>query len=66
MRDVKLKIGLRKSQQNEIINTLTTYGEVFSNISAKCIIDHVIDLIDGILVRFWPYPLSFAVQENLD
>ena len=65
MRDVKLKIGLRKSQQNEIVNTLTTHGEVFSNISAKCIIDHVIDLMLLLLLLFTrPLPRNGGMAED--
>ena len=66
VKDVKLGIELTKLQQEEMMDTLERYAEVFSDIPSKTdTIEHKIELIDNNSVRSRPYPLPYAMRENL-
>ena len=66
VKDVKLGIELTKIQQEEMMDTLVRYTEVFSDISGKTdMIEHKIELTDNNPVRSRPYPLPYAYRENL-
>ena len=66
VRDVKLGIELTKTQQEEMMNILARYTEVFSDIPGKTdMIEHKIELTDNDRVRSRPYPLPYALRENL-
>ena len=65
-KDVKLGIELTKTQQEEMMDTLVRYTEVFSDIPGKTnMIEHKIELTDNNPVRSRPYPLPYAMRENL-
>ena len=66
VKDVKLGIELTKMQQEEMMDTLVRYAEVFSDIPGNTdIIEHKIKLTDNNPVRSRPYPLPYALRENL-
>ena len=66
VKDVKLGIKLNKIQQEEMMGTLVRYAEVFSDIPGKTdVIEHKIELTDNNPVRSRPYPLPYAMRENL-
>ena len=66
VKDVKLGIELTKTQQEEMMDTLARYTEVFSDIPGKTdMIEHKIKLTDNNPVRSRPYPLPYAMRENL-
>ena len=66
VKDVKLGIERTKIQQKEMMDTLVRYTEVFSNIPGKTdMIEHKIELTDNNPVRSRPYPLPYAMRENL-
>ena len=66
VKNVKLGIELTKIQQEEMMDTLVRYTEVFSDIPGKTdIIEHKIELTDINPVRSRPYPLPYALRENL-
>ena len=66
VQDVKLGIELTKIQQEEMMNTLARHTEVFSDTPGKTdMIEHKIELTDNNPVRSRPYPLSYALRENL-
>ena len=66
VKDVKLGIELTKTQQEEMMDTLVRYAEVFSDIPGKTnVIEHKIKLTNNIPVRSRPYPLPYALRENL-
>ena len=66
VKDVKLGIELTKTQQEEMMDTLVRYEEVFSDIPGKTnVIEHKIELTNNNPVRSRPYPLPYALRENL-
>ena len=66
VKDVKLGIELTKIQQEEMMDTFGRYTEVFSDIRGKTVmIEHKIELTDNDPVRSRPYPLPYALRENL-
>ena len=66
VKDVKLGIELTKIQQEEMMDTLVRYAEVFSDIPGKTdMIEHKIELTNNNPVRSRPYPLPYAMRENL-
>ena len=66
VKDVKLGIELTKIQQEEMMDTLVRYTEVFSDIPGKTdLIEHKIEFTDNNPVRSRPYPLPYAMRENL-
>ena len=66
VKDVKLGIELTKTQQKEIMDTLVRYTEAFSDIPGKTdMIEQKIELTDNNPVRSRPYPLPYALRENL-
>ena len=66
IQDVKLGIELTKTQQDEMLNTLSRHKEVFSNIPDKTnMIKHKIELTENNPIKSRPYPLPYAMRENL-
>ena len=66
VKDVKLGIELTKIQQEEMMDTLVRYTEVFLDIPSKTdMIEHKIEITDNSPVRSRPYPLPYALRENL-
>ena len=64
--DVKLGPELSATQFNELKASLDQFAEVFSDMPGKTdVIEHEIELIDENPVRSRPYPLSYAVRQNL-
>ena len=64
--DVKLGVKMTETQQEEMMSTLSRDDEVFSNIPGKTnMIKHKIELTENNPVRSWPYPLPYAMRENL-
>ena len=67
VQDVKLGVKLTKTQQEEMMNTLSRHEEVFSDIPGKTnMIKHKIELTQNNPVRSWPYPWPYAMRENLE
>ena len=66
VKNVKLGIELTKIQQEEMMDTLVRYAEIFLNIPGKTdMIEHKIELTDKNPVRSRSYPLPYALRENL-
>ena len=66
VQDVKLGVELTKTQQEEMMNTLSRHKEDFSDIPGKTnMIKHKIELTENNPVRSRPYPLPYAMRENL-
>ena len=66
VKNVKLGIELTKIQQKEMMDTLVRHTEVFSDIPGKTdMIEHKIELTDNTPVRSRPFPLPYAMRENL-
>ena len=66
VKDVKLAIELTKIQQEEMMGNLVRYAEVFSDIPGKTdMIEHKIELTNNNPVWSRPYPLPYALSENL-
>ena len=66
VQDVKLGVKLAKTQQEKMMDTLSRHEEVFSDIPDKTImIKHKIELTENNPIRSRPYPLPYAMRENL-
>ena len=66
LRDVKLGLGLTKSQEANVWQVLGAYDSVFTNVPGKSnVIQHQITLTDSATIRSKPYPLPYAIRENL-
>ena len=66
LRDVKLGFGLTKSQKENIWQVLGAYDSVFTDVPGKSnVIQHQITLTDSTSIRSKPYPLPYAIKENL-
>ena len=66
VRDVKLGLGLSEGQQEEILGVLGKYSGTFTDVPGKTnLIEHHIKLTDDDPVRSKPYPLPYAVREEL-
>ena len=66
VKDVKLGIELTKTHQEEMMNTLARHTKVFSDIPGKTnMIEHKIEFSDNNAVKSRPYPLPYAMRENL-
>ena len=66
VQDVKLGVELTKTQQEEIMRTLSRHDKVFSNIPGKTkMVEHKIELTENNPVRSRPYLLPYAMRENL-
>ena len=63
VQDVKLGVELTKTQQEEMMNTLSRHEEVFSDIPGKTnMIKHKIELTENNLVRSRPCPWPYAMR----
>ena len=66
LREVKLDLGLTKSQEENVWQVLGAYDSVFTDVPRKSnVIQHQITLTDSTPIRSKPYPLPYAVRENL-
>ena len=66
LRDVKLGLGLTKSQEENIWQILGAYDSVFTDVPGKSnVIQHQITLTDSTPIRSKPYPLPYAIRKNL-
>ena len=66
VRDVKLGVELTKTQQEEMMNTLSRHNDIFSDVPGKTnLIEHKIELTENNPIRSRPYPLPYAMRENL-
>ena len=66
LRDVKLGLGLTKSQEENVWQVLGAYDSVFIDVPGKSnVIQHQITLTDSTPFRSKPYPLPYAIRENL-
>ena len=64
--DDKLGVELTKTQQEEMMNTLSRHEEVFSDIPGKTnVIKQKIGLTENNPVRSRPYSLPYAIRENV-
>ena len=56
-----------KTQQEEMMSTLSRHDEVFLDIPGKTnMIEHKIELTENNPIRSRPYPLPYAMRENLE
>ena len=66
VQDVKLGVERTKTQQEEMMNTLSRHKKIFSDVPSKTnMIKHKIELTENNLVKSRPYPLPYAMKENL-
>ena len=66
LRNVKLGLGLTKSQEENVWQVLGAYDSVFTDVPGKSnVIQHQITLTDSTSIRSKPYPLPYAIRENL-
>ena len=66
VKDVKMGIKLTKTQQEEMMSTLSRQDEVFSDIPGKTsMIKHKIEFTENNSIRSRPYPLPYAMRNNL-
>ena len=66
LRDVKLGLGLTKSQEENMWQVLGAYDSVFTDVPGKSnVIQNQITLTDSTPIRYKPYPLPYAIRENL-
>ena len=65
LRDVKLGLGLTKSQKENVWQVLGAYDSVLTDVPRKSnVIQHQITLTDSTPIRSKPYPLPYAIREN--
>ena len=63
---MKLDLGLAKSQEDNVWQVLEAYDSVFTDVPGKSnVIQHRIPLTDSTPIRSKPYPLPYAIKENL-
>ena len=63
---MKLGLGLTKSQEANVWRVLGAYDSVFTDVPGKSnVIQHQILLTDSTPIRSKPYPLPYAIRENL-
>ena len=66
LRDLKLGLGLTKSQEENVWQVLGAYDSVFTEMPGKFnVIQHQITLTDSTPIRSKPYPLPYAIRDNL-
>ena len=66
LRDVKLNLGSTKSQEANVWQVLGANDSVFTDVLGKSnVIQHQITLTDSTPIRSKPYPLPYAIRENL-
>ena len=66
LKDVKLSLGLIKSQEQNVWQVLRAYDSVFTDELGKSnVIQHHSTLTDSTPIRSKPYLLPYAVRENL-
>ena len=65
LRDVKLGLGLTKSQEEDVWQVLGAYDSVFTDVPGKSnVIQHQITLADSTPIRSKPYPLRSILSER--
>ena len=66
LRDEKQGLGLIKSQEENVWQALGAYDSVFIEVPGKSnVIQHQITLTDSTPIRSKPYPLAYAIRDNL-
>ena len=66
LRDVKLGLGLTKSQEENVWQVVGAYDSVFTDVPGKSnVIQHQITLTDSTPIRSKPYSLPYAIRKNL-
>ena len=66
LRDVKLGLGLTKSQEENVWQVLAAYSSAFTDVPGKSnVIQHQITLTDSTPIRSKRYPLPYAIRKNL-
>ena len=66
LQDVCLGVNLGEAQQGEIMNVLGKYSDVFTDLPGKTdLIKHRVELTENEPIRSKPYPLPYAVREEL-
>ena len=66
IQDMCVGAELHGEQQNEIMEVLRRYEEIFTEIPGKArVIEHKIDLTDDRLIRCKPYPLPYAKRGEI-
>ena len=66
LQDVCLEVNLGEAQQGEIMNVLGKYSDVFTDLPGKTdLIKHRVELTENEPIRSKPYPLPYAVREEL-
>ena len=66
LRDVKLDLGLTKSQEENVWQVLEAYDSVFTDVLGKSnVIQQQITLTASTPIRSKPHPLPYAIRENL-
>ena len=63
-----MKLGLRltKSQEENVWQVLGAYDSVFTDVPGEYnVVQHQITLTDSTSIRSKPYPLPYAIRENL-
>ena len=66
LQDVCLGVNLGEAQQGEIMNVLGKYTDVFTDLPGKTdLIKHRVELTENEPIRSKPYPLPYAVREEL-
>ena len=66
LQDVCLGVNLDEAQKGEIINVLGKYTDVFTDFPGKTdLIGHRVELTENEPIRSKPYPLPYAIREEL-
>ena len=66
LQDVCLRVNLGKAQQGEIMDVLGQYNDAFTDVPEKTnLIERRSELTENEPIRFKPYPLPYAVREEL-
>ena len=63
---MKLGLGLTESQEENVWQVLGAYDSVFTDVPRKSnVTQHQITLTDSTPIRSKPYPLPYAIRENV-
>ena len=66
IRDIKLGVDLTREQQDQIMGVLKKHETIFTDLPGKTnLIQHKICLTDNTPIKSKPYPLPYAMREEL-
>ena len=66
LQDVCLGMNLGEAQQDEIMDVLRKYSDVFTDVLGKPnLIEHRVELTENEPIRSKPYPLPYAIREEI-